>query len=294
MNIGYLNDDLTLKEQWRTATLNNNHRTLIKEEALAKLSAKNPLLRHTCDIKVVTNPRRNFINVRVKNDYITLDYYQLINGVYYCFLISDKLEPFVIIIALDSQRGRLTVLNESQLVDLQLALNTFKAKYHITNETYHYTSLAERRASDGDDHETKSHSSHWHLKMRIATEMYTARCPVMKLIGIGELKKEIEPIQYAFSRDCTALREVLDLCVKEASAIMGGVRAVGAVGGGGVVGGGGGGAVGGGRGTVGAGGAVGVGRGAGRGGAVGAGRGGGKAPQLLSQADVNDGWRVRR
>ncbi len=112
-------------------------------------------------------------NLRVKAEYSTLIFQQRIHGVFYCFLLSDKLEPFVIIIALHPQHGRLARLAPAQVADLREAIRHFKDRFGINDETYSYTQEEARVAAGagGVAVQNKAHSSHFHLKMRIATAM---------------------------------------------------------------------------------------------------------------------------
>jgi hypothetical protein len=69
----------------------------IKRETLKRLGDLDPILQHIMDVKLVRNERRNFINVRIKADYTTLLFQHCEHGVFNCFFLSDKLEPFVTI-----------------------------------------------------------------------------------------------------------------------------------------------------------------------------------------------------
>jgi hypothetical protein len=69
----------------------------IKRETLKRLGDLDPILQHIMDVKLVRNERRNFINVRIKADYTTLLFQHSEHGVFNCFFLSDKLEPFVTI-----------------------------------------------------------------------------------------------------------------------------------------------------------------------------------------------------
>jgi hypothetical protein len=144
-------------------------------------------------------------------------YHKSLNGVYYCFFISAKIEPFVIITAVCPLVGKLARLTEQQLVDLSSVLNDFKIKYGIVNETYHYTNLTERNADV--DHsgrsDTKAHSAHFHLKMRIATKMMSDMFPVLRMINLPLLKEKLEPVQYCFSRVCGTYETIYQEMLKD-------------------------------------------------------------------------------
>ncbi len=85
----------------------------VKEQTLERLQAVQPLLSEIMDVKLVVQPRKNMINIRVKPEYVTrlpslcfcnsltryvtLVWHAEIDGVRYCFFMSDKLEPYIII-----------------------------------------------------------------------------------------------------------------------------------------------------------------------------------------------------
>lgn len=213
----YVNPDLSLTPEWATKKIHPGTVDTIKRAALDQLGRSDPLLPHICDVRVVCNPRRNYINVSIKNEYVTLIHRELISGVHYCFFMSDKIEPYVIITALDARVGRLVALTKQQIGDVTAAVGVFKAKYHISNESYHYTGIGERMEgyAFSRNTETKSHSSHWHLKMRVSTKMCTDILPVMGMLNIEQVKATIEPIRYGYSREGEAWDAVYLRMLKE-------------------------------------------------------------------------------
>lgn len=195
--------------------LDLNLQSRIEEDAKIALSLIDPLLYHTMAIKVVKNPRRNFINVRVKDDYVGLLFHKQIEGIFYCFFISDKLEPFIIITAVHPEIGKLPTLTNGQVTHLREAIIAFKDKYGIAQETYHYTGLGERKATDEFSRaghcsgRNRSHSSHFHVKMRIATEMYKQRFPVLNLFDFDVLRQRVEPVGYNYTRETVSFDTVM-------------------------------------------------------------------------------------
>mmetsp|Transcript_45404 Transcript_45404/g.120792 ORF Transcript_45404/g.120792 Transcript_45404/m.120792 type:complete len:246 (+) Transcript_45404:60-797(+) len=189
----------------------------IKREALQVLGALDPILQHIMDIKLVRNERRNLINVRIKSDYTTLLFQHQEQGVHNCFFLSDKLEPFITITVVHPARGKLNRLTSLQLDGLNSAVRRFKDKYGITGDTYHYTTLGERGKTDELSSSgqvrgaSRSHSSHFHLKMRVATDMYKDRFPVLQLINLDALRVKADPVRYQFSRDTKTWEEVWPL-----------------------------------------------------------------------------------
>ncbi len=94
--------------------LGRNEEDQIKRETLKRLGDLDPILQHIMDVKLVRNERRNFINVRIKADYTTLLFQHSEHGVFNCFFLSDKLEPFVTI----------TVVTHSQTCSISTLLVT--------------------------------------------------------------------------------------------------------------------------------------------------------------------------
>ena len=164
---------------------------------------------------MVRNQRRNFINVRVRADYATLLFqFKGTDGVHFCFLLSDKLEPFVIITALCPRRGKLRRLQRSQVGELDAALDAFRQRFGIADETYHYTGLSEREQTESfaaAGHVSsagKAHSAHFHLKMRIATGMYKQRFPVLQLFDFDRLRLNCDHVRHNYARETLSWPEV--------------------------------------------------------------------------------------
>jgi hypothetical protein len=65
----------------------------VKEQTLERLGAIQPLLSEIMDVKLVVQPRKNMINIRVKPEYVTLIWHAEMESVRFCFFMSDKLEP---------------------------------------------------------------------------------------------------------------------------------------------------------------------------------------------------------
>lgn len=125
-----------------TTDLSEAEKAEIKEQALKRMDEIDPMLRHTMDVKVVRNQRRNFINIRVRPDYATLLFQHKGGyGVRYCFFISDKLEPYIIITAVSPVEGKLQRLAKSQVEELEEGVKRFKEQYGISGESYHYTKV---------------------------------------------------------------------------------------------------------------------------------------------------------
>eukprot|EP00041_Stephanoeca_diplocostata_P027328 m.750340 g.750340 ORF g.750340 m.750340 type:complete len:109 (-) comp23157_c0_seq7:395-721(-) len=94
-------------------------------------------------------------------------------------------------------------------------------RFGVVGESYHYTSLAERDGTDsfvargGASRQQKSHSSHFHLKMRIASGMLLQRLPVHALLDLDVLRQKVEPVKYNYTRDTVPWDEVKALMEKD-------------------------------------------------------------------------------
>jgi hypothetical protein len=173
----------------------------------------------------VRNQRRNFINVRVRPDYATLLFqFKGTDDVRYCFLLSDKLEPFVIITVLCPRLGKLRRLKRKHVGELHAALDAFRQRFGIADETYHYTSLSERDATEAFaasgqvSGAGKAHSAHFHLKMRIATGMYRQRFPVLQLFDFDKLRAQCDHVRHNYARETLSWEQVRPLVEADAEA----------------------------------------------------------------------------
>ncbi|EGD72693.1 hypothetical protein PTSG_04422 [Salpingoeca rosetta] len=201
--------DLTLPDRFKhtASDLSRDVKWQVRNDALARLDAVDPILRHVLEVKVVRNQRRNFLNLRVRQDYATLIFqHPGADNVRYCFFISDKLEPFITITVLSPDEGKLGRLTAQQVVELEEGITRFKTRFGIVGESYHYTPLQERRETDefvrqtSVDRASKAHSTHFHLKMRIATEMYKDKFPVLQLMNFDSMRRTLDHIKYNYSR----------------------------------------------------------------------------------------------
>lgn len=207
-------EDVKIIPELLTADLSYAQQNVIKQQTLERISRTDPILRVILEVKIAKNQRRNFINVRVRNDFVTLCYHEVLNGMFYCYTMSDKLEPFVIVTVVDPLLGKLEKLSRQQLADLEMSLERFRRKFGVQNEKYHYTPLKERRetdkfvASGGTSSANKAHSSHWHLKIRVATAMCCHLLPIMNTFNLRLLSQTADPVIYNYSRECVGWESV--------------------------------------------------------------------------------------
>ncbi|KAH3745752.1 hypothetical protein Pelo_12833 [Pelomyxa schiedti] len=224
--VWYLNDALELAPEVASGAVDRDFINVLQSQAIQRLSARDPLLRHVLDVKVVCNQRRTFINFTIKKEYMGMCHCDVIDNLRFCYFISDKLEPYVILTVVDPQVGRLHRLTKAQVGHLAQSLEKFRVRFGISNETYHYTPLRERQETDtfvrtGDKRGipppgTKAHSSHFHLKIRVATKMLEARMPIYSLLNIGALREAVEPVKYSFSRVSLDWEATLPLLMTDA------------------------------------------------------------------------------
>ena len=113
-------------------------------------------------------------------------------------------------------------LTKPQIGQLEAALEQFKQRYGISHEGYHYTSYAERIETDqfvaggGASRSSKAHSTDFHLKVRIGSQMYAAKLPIFGTFDFGRIKTLVEPVVYNCSRDTVPWPEVKRVLLAEA------------------------------------------------------------------------------
>ena len=220
-----LPDDLKLPDQLKLTAepLTRDVQRELCHEARDRLSEVDPMLAQVAEITIVRNQRKNFLNIRIRKDYISMLFSTQKEGVHYCFFLPDKLEPFVTITAVHPTDGKLQRLDTAQAECLNSAIQEFKAKFGIHSESYHYTSLTERQETDqyarggGVGASMKAHSSHFHLKMRVATGMCKERMPVLRMFDLDKARQMLEPVRYTYSRETISYEDVMKLIRRDAA-----------------------------------------------------------------------------
>jgi hypothetical protein len=152
----------------------------------------------------------------VRHDFVTMMHHFPRGAQLYCFMMSDKFEPFVIVTVLDAHHGKLHALSAAQVEDLQAALGSFKARFGIDGESYHYTSMRERQAAGGAAPRQRAHSLHFHLKMRVGTRMMLECIPALQVLAPTaadvQAWKGVDAVRHQFGRptmDWAAARELI-------------------------------------------------------------------------------------
>lgn len=206
-----VNDALQLTSEFRHSELLPAGRRAAAEQAAMIVRDADPLLAQLLDFRVVTVRRgsthTNHINIRVASQYTTMIHHERArvgndDEIMFCFLASEQLEPIVIVVVIHKDFGRIERLEEQHVPLLQVAIDQFKHRFGLKDETYAYTCLEDRRASNS------CHSRHFHLKIRIPTEMYLRVYPAAQVLGANHacqksilepFKQRWEPLNYRFT-----------------------------------------------------------------------------------------------
>eukprot|EP00037_Helgoeca_nana_P009459 m.82996 g.82996 ORF g.82996 m.82996 type:complete len:208 (+) comp19594_c0_seq1:281-904(+) len=151
------------------------------------------------------------------SDHLSSLYCAFKNGCCIEIHLSDKFEPFAILLVMHPDKGKLHRLDHDQIAGVADAVAEFRAKFGITG--FHYTSFAERMETEqfvnggGAARKSKAHSAHFHLKIRIKKEVYVGRLPVFAALKYDEIEECVEPVQYNANRE-TVTWEVVHTVLK--------------------------------------------------------------------------------
>ena len=202
---------LQLLPPFRHVELAHAGRKAAQQQAVAVVRAVDPLLPQLLDVRIVTTRRTsatepactNHVSLRVSPQFSTMLHHEraLNDELMFCFMASEQLEPLVIVVAVHARLGKLETLTMQQLQALEAAIQQFKCRFRLDGESYAYTCLKERLGAS-------CHSRHFHLKLRIPTEMYLRIFPAMQVLGgnlackrsaLNPFKERWEPLAYKFS-----------------------------------------------------------------------------------------------
>jgi len=220
----FVTPSLELVPEWgRPRDVPRNIEYAIKEEVFEILRETQPFLSGMVDVKLVSNPEHNYINIRLKNIHNHMIFFKEYTDAkksrnVVCFYMSDKFEPYVIITILNQFGDRIEAIEPKHVDYLVESIQEFKVKFGIKEELYHYTGLDERKDTFGNANvalHNKGHSMNFHVKMRIGTAMYVDRMPIMRLLNVSSLKV-LDPIRYNYSRSGVPFASVLQQLRKEA------------------------------------------------------------------------------
>lgn len=211
----YVSPDLELLPQYSTCALTGAARACSSAQARDVLRAQDPLLAQLLQVRTVTTSRasdsgilrQNHINLRFGESYSTMVHHERAGStpeeaVLFCFMASTQCEPIVVVVVVHPERGRLVHITETHFTQLEVALDQFRKRFELEGETYAYTALQERKGGS-------EHSQHFHLKIRIPTEMYLEIFPAMRVLArtrnlLQPYKRLWEPLAYKFEKQPTA------------------------------------------------------------------------------------------
>ena len=199
-----VSDALQLLPAFRHAELAPAGRGAAAAQAAAVVRAADPLLAQLLDVRVVTTRRgadlTNHVNLRVAAPFATMLHHERARASHsaaasdellFCFVASEQLEPIVVVVAVHPELGRLERLEPAHVPALETAVQQFKTRFGLKDETYAYTCLKDRLAA------ASCHSRHFHLKIRIPTEMYLRVFPAAQVLGNNSacLRRALEPFK---------------------------------------------------------------------------------------------------
>jgi hypothetical protein len=211
--VQYVSPQLQLLPPFDSALLDPAARRAAQEQACAVLRAEDALLQQLLEVRIITTHReapqyalRNHINIRFSPEYCTMVHHERAgstpaDSVLFCFMSSNQLEPILVAVVVHPELGRLHRITEVQFQQLEVAIRQLKARYDLKGETYAYTGVKERLAGSW-------HSRHFHLKIRIPTEMYLKVFPAMQVLArkrhlLEQFKRKWEPVAYKFESQLT-------------------------------------------------------------------------------------------
>lgn len=205
---GMVSSALKLLEPHRTAELSAGERQRAAAEARAIVRDTDKVLEKMLDVRIITTQREgkmeNHVNLRVANEYACMVHHERASvqgeDMIFCFMASCELEPVVVLVVVHGELGRLMKLTPAQFETLEIALEQFRVRFKLEGELYSYTPLHTRTSCSW-------HSRHFHLKIRVPTEMYVRIFPAMQVLGanhackravVDRYKSLWEPLLYKF------------------------------------------------------------------------------------------------
>lgn len=211
-----IQSDLTFHNSYLSRSLTVDERRDAAKTARAFIAAKDCLFSQLVDVHVISiitqnNTYENKIVLRCRPDYVSMIYHEHalpipVDGntespspCLFCFMLSDKFEPVVTIVVLDAYDGKLQRITESHLDQLEVAVGQFRKCFGISGEIFSYTSEVDRVNN-------ALHSGHWHLRMRIPTDMFIKFFPCVQVLsrsrkGFDKYVTQWEPLSHNFALD---------------------------------------------------------------------------------------------
>jgi hypothetical protein len=207
-NGSMVSSTLELLEPYKTNELSPVDRQRCASEARTVVRQVDRVLEKMLDVRIITTQKEgsihNHVNLRVSGEFASMVHHERAQlrdaDIMYCFMASCELEPVVVLVLLDGDHGRLVQLTRSHFELLETALQQFRVRFGLQGETYSYTPLQARQTCSW-------HSRHFHLKIRVPTEMYLSVFPAMQVLGnnhacrrgaLESFKQLWEPLRYKF------------------------------------------------------------------------------------------------
>jgi hypothetical protein len=203
-----VSSSLVLNEPHDTENLSAVAKQRAVAEARSIVHSVDKVLEKMLEVRVISTHRdgkiHNHVNLRIASEFSTMVHHERAQSVFedvmFCFMASNELEPVVVVVLLHGDEGRVVKLGIQHFVLLETALNQFRIKFGLKGETYSYTTLKARLGCSW-------HSRHFHLKIRVPTEMYLRVFPAMQVLGsnhackrnvLDAYKHMWEPLKYKF------------------------------------------------------------------------------------------------
>lgn len=218
--VQYVSPSLQLHAPFSTTPMGQQARVLAAEQAAHILRAQNPFLPHVMDVRVVSTFdengvfQGNHVNIRSKAAFTNMIHHERSKDTMFCFMASDQLEPMIITVVVHVDSGRVHNLTLEQLEQLGVAMRQLKSIYGLSNESYAYTPSEQRSRC-------QQHSRHFHLKIRIPTQMYMECFPLVRVLGptrgaLQQMLRSCEPMAYKFTKQPTKpWDEVREMILKD-------------------------------------------------------------------------------
>jgi hypothetical protein len=207
-NHNLVSDTLEVLEPYASTELSNADRQRAASEARDVVRNHDKLLEKMLDVRIITTQKdsclQNHVNLRIAGEFASMIYHERAQventDIMFCFMASCELEPVVVVVLVEANFGRLVQLTLEHFKMLEIALQQFRVRFGLQGETYSYTTLEARSTCSW-------HSRHFHLKIRVPSEMYLRIFPAMQLLGnnlackrgiLDTYKQMWEPLRYKF------------------------------------------------------------------------------------------------
>lgn len=184
--------------------LNARDANVIRRDAKHLLQVRDPLLPCTTDIRIVRDGLYNYINLRVKPQFANVLACTRGDKCAYCFVASDKHEPWVVAVILDElTQARVVIPTLEQLNGLEQAICAFLAKYglaNIDNALFTYTPLSRRCSS------MSPHSHHFHVKIYIPMAQFM-HMHLITALHVDKIK-DLDTIRHCLTKETVSWKVV--------------------------------------------------------------------------------------